>query len=192
MRLLDPLTLFACGFFGIVLHTPLVKLIICKLCSNRTKLLFTLSNIFTYLLSHFLRKIEDNICMIIRFVVYGIIGWSMEVLWTGIGSLLKKNFLATSTTSIWMFFIYGSAALFAPMIEFIIPLPMFFRGLIYMLCIFIVEYIAGMAMKSAKICPWDYSASKYSVQGVIRLDYAPAWFGAGLVFEFVYLRFFRL
>ena len=113
-------------------------------------------------------------------------------MWTGIGSLLKRNFSATSTTSIWMFFIYGSAALFVPMIELLLPLPMFIRGLIYMLCIFAVEYIAGTVMKSAKICPWDYSASKYSVQGVIRLDYAPAWFAAGLIFEFVYVGFFRM
>ena len=25
--------------------------------------------------------------------------------------------------------------------------------------------------------------SKYNIKGIIRLDYAPAWFGAGLLFE---------
>jgi len=127
--------------------------------------------------------------MITRFVIYGLIGWIMEVLWTGAGSLLRRDFRATSTTSIWMFFIYGSAAFFTPLIDTIYPLPMFVRGIIYALCIFVVEYAAGMALKAAKICPWDYSGAKTAIHGVIRLDYAPAWAAAGLFFEFVYIRF---
>jgi len=32
--------------------------------------------------------------------------------------------------------------------------------------------------------PWDYSGkTPYSVLGLIRLDYAPAWFVLGLLFE---------
>jgi len=113
----------------------------------------------------------------------------MEVLWTGAGSLLRRDFRATSNTSLWMFFIYGSAAFFTPLIDSIYPLPMLVRGLIYALCIFAVEYTTGMALKAAKICPWDYSDAKTAVHGVIRLDYAPAWATAGLFFEFVYINF---
>ena len=127
--------------------------------------------------------------MLTRFAVYGIIGWVMEVLWTGMGSLLKRDMRATSTTSIWMFFIYGCAAFFTPIIDAIHPLPVLARGAIYALCIFLVEYAAGMALKAAKICPWDYSGAKTAIHGVIRLDYAPAWAAAGLFFEFVYMRF---
>ena len=127
--------------------------------------------------------------MIIRFAIFGIIGWSMEVLWTGLGSLIRRDFRATSTTSIWMFFVYGSAAFFTPLIELIYPLPMLLRGGIYALCIFVVEYIVGMAMRRFDVCPWDYSTSKYSVQGIIRLDYAPVWFGVGLIFEYTFMRF---
>ena len=30
---------------------------------------------------------------------------------------------------------------------------------------------------------WDYSRAKFNIKGVIRLDYAPLWFTAGLFFE---------
>ena len=127
--------------------------------------------------------------MIITFIIYGLIGLGMEVFWTGLGSLIKKDFRATSKTSIWMFFIYGSAALFTPVINLLNPLPMLIRGLVYTSCIFLIEYSVGMLLKKLKACPWDYSASKFSIQGVIRLDYMPVWFVVGLVFEFSYLYF---
>lgn len=135
------------------------------------------------------KPIAHTRLMIIRFAVYGIIGWCMEVLWTGAASLLARNYKATSTTSIWMFFIYGSAAFFTPLMEIMHPLPMPARGMVYAIAIFMVEYIAGISMKAVGICPWDYSSAKTNVHGVIRLDYAPAWAGAGLLFEFVHLRF---
>ena len=109
--------------------------------------------------------------------------------WTGMASLLKRDYTAKSTSSIWMFFIYGSAAFFTPMIELIYPLPMFVRGSIYALCIFVIEYVVGISLKRINMCPWDYSAAKTSVQGVIRLDYAPVWFSVGIIFEYTYLRF---
>jgi len=128
--------------------------------------------------------------MLIRFAVFGIIGWAMEVFWTGLGSLLRRDFSAKSTTSIWMFFIYGSAALFAPLIGAVAPLHWALRGAVYAMCIFAVEYGAGMLLKAADICPWDYTGARTSVQGVIRLDYAPVWFAVGLIFEFIYVRAF--
>lgn len=113
----------------------------------------------------------------------------MEVMWTGLASLIKRDFTAKSTTSIWMFFVYGSAAFFTPLIELISPMPVLVRGLIYAVCIYAVEYGVGMTLRQLKMCPWDYSEAKTSVQGVIRLDYAPLWFGVGLFFEFTYFRF---
>lgn len=107
--------------------------------------------------------------------------------WTGLGSLLKRDFTAKSTTSIWMFFIYGAAAFFTPLIEAVYPLHFVVRGAIYAICIFAVEYTTGMALRAANMCPWDYSSAKTSIQGVIRLDYAPVWFVVGMVFEFVYV-----
>ena len=111
----------------------------------------------------------------------------MEVFWTGMGSLLSKDYKLRSNTSIWMFFIYGMVVVLEPVYLLIAPLPMILRGAIYALCIFMGEYITGGILKRADLCPWDYTNSRYSVQGVIRLDYAPAWFAAGLIFERIFV-----
>ena len=111
----------------------------------------------------------------------------MEVFWTGMGSLINKDFKLRSNTSIWMFFIYGMIVVLEPVYLLISPFPMLLRGVIYALCIFTGEYIIGGFLKRADLCPWDYSNSRYSVQGVIRLDYAPVWLVAGLIFEKVFI-----
>jgi len=111
----------------------------------------------------------------------------MEILWTGAGSLLRRDFKLSSHTSVWMFFIYGAVVFLEPLCDLLVPYPIVVRGLAYMICIFSAEYLSGIALQRARICPWDYSEeTPYHVHGVIRLDYAPAWFAAGLFFEGVY------
>lgn len=124
--------------------------------------------------------------MWIRFLIYGAIGCLMEVFWTGLGSLIRKDFQLKSYTSIWMFFIYGLAVFIEPLIIRLAPYHFMWRGFVYMLCIFAIEYVTGRYLKYMKLCPWDYSGSKFAIAGVIRLDYAPAWMAAGLIFERVY------
>jgi uncharacterized membrane protein len=124
--------------------------------------------------------------MIIRFLIYGAIGWCMEIMWTGFHSLKNKDYKMTATTSIWMFFIYGMVVFFEPVCDVLAGLPILIRGGIYVLCIFGIEYLTGGFLKRLGSCPWDYTGSKYSINGLIRLDYAPAWFLAGIIFEAVY------
>lgn len=59
------------------------------------------------------------------------------------------------------------------------------HGLIYMVLIFIAEYITGIWLTSIGICPWDYSLWPDNVGGVIRLKFAPLWFMTGLLFEYL-------
>jgi len=125
-----------------------------------------------------------------KFALFGAVGLIMEVFWTGMGSLLAKDRRATSKTSIWMFFIYGATAFMTPLITVIQPLNWVFRGLTYAITIFLIEYTTGITMKAAKMCPWDYSGTRYNVHGVIRLDYAPVWMAVGLIKEFIYLNYF--
>ena len=124
--------------------------------------------------------------MFLRFLIYGAFGWVLEVAWTGLNSLVRGDFLMRSSTSIWMFFIYGMFVLLEPVFVYLAPLHFFVRGAVYTLVIFLAEYVTGGLMKRADICPWDYTGARYSVQGVIRLDYAPVWFAAGLMFEMLY------
>jgi len=110
----------------------------------------------------------------------------MEILWTGAASLLRRDFKLSANTSIWMFFIYGSVLFLEPVCDMLAPYPIIIRGCVYVICIFAAEYLTGLALRRARICPWDYSGSAYNVHGVISLNYAPAWFAAGLVFEAMY------
>lgn len=125
--------------------------------------------------------------MLIRFLIYGLIGWGMEITWTGIHSLIKKDYRLIGTSSIWMFFIYGMVVFLEPLYSLLAYQPLAFRGGVYMLCIFIAEYATGWWLRGMiGDCPWDYSQSRFSVKGLIRLDYAPVWFAVGIIYERIY------
>ena len=76
--------------------------------------------------------------------------------------------------------IYGAAAFLRPIYRLTKNRNILFRGGIYTCCIFLTEYISGSLLKKKGICPWDYSGTPLNIGGLIRLDYAPFWFGAGL------------
>ena len=57
------------------------------------------------------------------------------------------------------------------------------HGMLYMVLIFVAEYITGAWLRSRGIWPWDYTGRHSNVNGLIRLDFAPLWFGTGLLFE---------
>jgi hypothetical protein len=124
--------------------------------------------------------------MIMRFAIYGAIGCLMEVLWTGFGALFKKNFTLRSTTSLWMFFIYGMVVVLEPIFRLVAGWPFFFRSALYAACILGGEFLTGSLLKKAALCPWDYTGARFHVMGIIRWDYAPAWAVAGLFFEQIY------
>lgn len=118
-----------------------------------------------------------------NFFICGLTGWCMEIFFTSAGSLLKKDSRLIGRTSLWMFPIYGMAALIRPLYQKIKNLPALFRGGIYSLGIFFFEYVSGSLLKKHHMCPWDYSDADSNVNGIIRLDYAPFWMAAGLLFE---------
>ncbi|NLM97876.1 MAG: hypothetical protein GX175_09775 [Halanaerobiaceae bacterium] len=122
--------------------------------------------------------------MITRFFVYGLAGWCMEIFWTGLGSLVRGEAELRGWTYLWMFPIYGLAILMEPIHNQIRDWPFYLRGIVYVFFIFMIEYTTGWILRNTiSLCPWDYSHSAYSINGLIRLDYAPAWFAAGLIFE---------
>ena len=124
----------------------------------------------------------------LSFVKCGILGWGLEIFWTGLGSLIHGDPQLTGRSSLWMFPIYGLAAAIGPVYQRLKPLNFVFRGLIYMVCIFAVEYVTGSILRSLNLCPWDYSQAAFNINGLVRLDYAPLWFAAGLLFEWVLRR----
>ena len=84
----------------------------------------------------------------ITFFRCGLYGWAMEILWTGLHSILQKDPTLTGRSSLWMFPIYGTAALIGPVYRHISSLPVIARGTIYMCGIFAVEYLTGSLLNS--------------------------------------------
>ncbi len=119
-----------------------------------------------------------------RIAIYGILGWCLEIIWTGFGSMLTGDVRLTAQTYLWMFPIYGVAVLLEPVHDAIRLWPVWLRGLLWMLLCFSIEYLTGWLLRNLiGTAPWDYSGNFFNIDGLIRLDYAPAWFTAGLLFE---------
>ncbi|MFR8033566.1 MAG: putative ABC transporter permease [Lachnospiraceae bacterium] len=118
-----------------------------------------------------------------NFIKCGLVGWCMEVLFTGLHSIARHDPKMMGQTSILMFPIYGAAAFFGPISRLLKKRRIWARGTVYTCCIFAAEYVSGSLLKKRKMCPWDYSDAKFNINGLIRLDYAPLWFTAGLIFE---------
>ena len=59
------------------------------------------------------------------------------------------------------------------------------HGILDMVLIFLTEYLTGSLLRRFGICPWDYTGRMLQINGVIRLDFAPFWFGTGLLFEYL-------
>ena len=118
-----------------------------------------------------------------KFIKCGICGWCLELLWTGFLAFRRREMNLFGRSSLWMFPIYGMAALIAPLHRRLQNKTIWLRGSIYTVLIFAAEFISGSYLHKKNIIPWDYSAHKYNLKGVIRLDFAPLWFITGLLFE---------
>jgi len=118
-----------------------------------------------------------------RFIIYGFVGWCIEVFWTGLGSLLSGDKNLSSHTSLWMFFIYGLAVFLEPLHDIIQDWNWLLRGLVWVVIIWGIEYATGMLLRDVLgVQPWYYTGP-FAVDSLVRLDFAPAWFVAGLLFE---------
>lgn len=123
-----------------------------------------------------------------EFFVCGLTGWCLEIIYTSLHSFRKKDLRLMGNTSIWMFPIYGLASVISLLYPKIKHLPIWTRGTIYGAGILGVEYVSGSMLKKHHSCPWDYSEAKLNINGLIRLDYAPLWAFAGLLFETILRR----
>ena len=117
------------------------------------------------------------------FIKCGATGLGIEVVWTGLCNMLNHDKTLSCRTSLIMFPIYGMAFLIRPLHSIIGKHNSLLRGSLYTMMIFTAEYLSGELLKKHDMCPWDYSENKYNINGVIRLDYAPAWFSVGLLYE---------
>ena len=65
------------------------------------------------------------------FFLCGFTGWCLEILWTGLHSLVTGHFTMMGKTSLLMFPVYGLAALIRPAYYKLARFPVMVRGIIY-------------------------------------------------------------
>ena len=118
-----------------------------------------------------------------KFIKCGFIGWGIELLATSLSNYRNNgDKRLMGNTSLLMFPIYGLAAAFQPFGRLLCRRNALVRGSVYMTLIFATEYATGRLLRKLGVCPWDYSDAPLNFDGLIRLDYAPAWFVVGLLF----------
>jgi len=113
-----------------------------------------------------------------RFLAYGLTGWAIDSLyvWLHTGRRRPSSLLNVP--------VYGLAQpLFEPVHDRLRERPLALRGTAYGLGILSIEYMSGRALRRLLgQVPWDYSAARFGIDGLARLDYLPLWalFGLGL------------
>lgn len=138
-----------------------------------------------------------------HFLIYGVFGWCAEILWTACHDFITgyrvdpadpsvrvplsppERWRLTGQTYLWMFPLYGAGGLlFEPIHNALRHHPWPLRGLVWMVLIFLIEYLSGWLLRRLTgRCPWDYACVSTNIHGLVRLDYAPVWFIFGLLLE---------
>lgn len=158
-------------------------------CQKASAFFICLALQMEYPASHKSARSGDNNDMI-KILLYGSLGLLVEVAWTGTRSMLAGDATLTATTYLWMLPIYGVTALLLERVhDGIRDLPIWLRGSVWAVLILTFEYGYGYLLRAGLgVCPWDYTGAPYAVDGLIRLDYAPAWCLLGLLFEHLHDR----
>ena len=129
-----------------------------------------------------------------RALVYAAAGTLAEVIQTGLKSPARdKNWRLTGNTYLWMFPIYAGAVLLEPVHDRLRARPVWFRGVVYIKIIYVVEAATGEGIRRITgEVPWDYTRPRgrrekppVNWRGPIRPAYAPTWFLTGLGFEYL-------
>lgn len=124
-----------------------------------------------------------------QFIILGVIGITAEVFFTAIKDFAKTRHLRLHGFSfIWMFPLYGLLSIVFPIVSpWIAHYSWLIRGTIYMMGIYLVEFIAGWTLTTLTGDHiWNYSHHPFHLRGQISLWYAPVWFFVGLIVERYY------
>lgn len=126
--------------------------------------------------------------MLTRFVIFGCLGILWEVTFGAIkGIVFKRNFDLRGESSLWMFPIYGLVGFIYPIIAHqTVNLSWWWRGIVYMIVIYIFEYLFGALLARIGVKAWHYTGKLAVFKGRLNLAYAPLWFFLGLGIEWLY------
>ncbi len=118
-------------------------------------------------------------------------GMALEVVFTALTNRKQADgWRLRGYTYVWMAPIYMTVY---PALCWLYPRlagwSFFWRGLCYTALILLIEWVSGWLLRlTTGQAPWEkeYRGHPFAVHDVMRLDYAPAWFVAALLFELVF------
>ncbi len=120
-----------------------------------------------------------------RAVIYCLAGCFGELFFTGCTSLASAHKVRPHTSPL-MLPVY---AMIQPLFEPVHRamggrVPLWGRALVYGSGFHAAEYVSGRLLRRlVGRAPWDYSNTRWQLDGLIRFDYFPLWALAGLVTE---------
>ncbi len=120
---------------------------------------------------------------LLTWLLLGIAGLLIEVFFTGISSLVRRDWAATSRTYLWMHPIYASGGFAVKVIHdnVILFTNPFLDAIVLAILVYVpifygMEALSGLAsQKLLGRVLWDYGRSKWTPMGLINLKYAPYW-----------------
>ncbi len=127
----------------------------------------------------------------VRVLLFAFFGLLIEVFYTATGALVRGHWDMRGGTSPWMMLDYGILGLAVGPLSGALRakhVPLALRAVVYMLGIFLVEYLSGTIFTKCGLHIWDYSDLPLNLQGQITAMFVPLWYTLGLFVEYLHRR----
>jgi len=126
-----------------------------------------------------------------QMVLFAVLGLGLEVIFTGLFDCRRGTLChLMGYSSLWYLPLYMLVPVcFNAGSSLVFQFNWIVRGIIYMLLIFAIEFVAMFLLRlllGASPSEKSYYQSPFNIKGLIRLDYAPVMFVLGLFLECVY------
>lgn len=131
--------------------------------------------------------------LLFEMFLFAVFALGLEVVFTSACDWKQdRRRLLMGYSSLWYAPLYAIAPLFLHVAgAYVFGLPFWLRGALYAAVIFAVEYLGMLALRlllGASPSQEHYYKARWNIHGLIRLDYFPAMFFMGLIFEWVFSR----
>ena len=127
--------------------------------------------------------------IVIRALIYMMVGITGEIIFTAIKALiLKRDLRLQGYTQLWVMPMYalGGVLIFENLHFAMAGWFIGIRALVYAFVIFAMEFLVGfLGEKLTGECPWKYEG-RWNVLGYIDLIKLPFWGAAGIGFELIH------
>lgn len=112
------------------------------------------------------------------FIIWCPIYVTLEVIWSALIYQMKQYKYSSfmGYTSLWMIPIGGYVGIITHLINLFFA-SIFIKMIMFMILITILEYISGLLLNAIfDLNLWDYSNSKFNIDGQICIQYSLLWF----------------